>query len=444
MPVKMNVNMFTVVHAGSTGMTMSFPDVCKTPTPAGPVPIPYPNIAQSTDTASGSTTVKVDGNPVMLKGSNFKMSTGDEAGSAQGVMSNKIKGTAEFINYSFDVKFNGKNVPRLLDPMKTNIGASNNTVSPAELQAPIPQLPDMAEECAKQKEKEKDGDKIASERSGMLTEHFDALKQIAAEKNVVLYIRQTSELCEEWIRKKHQPKPHAIFKGNTIKEDPGRLAEVQKWLDEKAEEENKELEYDSVADAGARSNALSEFSPAVNRGQLLAGNARYSTRAKDYIGVVGFNHPQDRVEPLRAIKPFIQDSGEDYEKTWITADYDLYQVLTSKEMCTPVGQDTEPFSALKVEINKTLGWDAIQHGPQAQWVAKKEDVELGAPEGVNFPAKMKDGFDNNNPEETVPIPNRKGMKVFDDNVTVIAPGGTVYLETQEDTFNALKCRDCDK
>ena len=36
------------------------------------------------------------------------MSTGDEAGSAGGVVSSKIKGKAEFVLFSFDVKFEGK------------------------------------------------------------------------------------------------------------------------------------------------------------------------------------------------------------------------------------------------------------------------------------------------------------------------------------------------
>ena len=84
MPAKVNVNMRTVVHAGSNGIASAFPDVCKTPTPGGPVPIPYPNISQSSDTSKGSSTVKMDGNPIMLKDSEFKMSSGDEAGSADG------------------------------------------------------------------------------------------------------------------------------------------------------------------------------------------------------------------------------------------------------------------------------------------------------------------------------------------------------------------------
>jgi len=39
---------------------------------------------------------------------------------------------------------------------------------------------------------------------------------------------------------------------------------------------------------------------------------------------------------------------------------------------------------------------------------------------------------------------RKAMKVFDKGVTIIAPGGTLHLETDQDTFDALKCRECDK
>ena len=121
MPVTVGVNFLSVVHASSNGTTIAFPDVCKTPTPGGPVPIPYPNVAQSSDTASGTSTVKCDGNPVCVKDSNFSMSTGDEAGSAGGgVVSNKIKGKAEFVMFSFDVKFEGKNVCRAFDIMLHN------------------------------------------------------------------------------------------------------------------------------------------------------------------------------------------------------------------------------------------------------------------------------------------------------------------------------------
>ncbi len=126
----------SVVHAGSNGVTIAFPDVCKTPSPGGPIPIPYPNIAMSSDTAKGTKKVKCDGQSVCVSDSNFRMSTGDEAGSAGGgVASNKIKGKAEFVNYSFDVKFEGKNVPRAFDLMLHN---DKNTPPFPILQPPLP------------------------------------------------------------------------------------------------------------------------------------------------------------------------------------------------------------------------------------------------------------------------------------------------------------------
>ena len=135
MGVTVGVNNLSVVHKSSSGVTIAFPDVCKTPTPAGPIPIPYPNIAKSSDTAKGTKKVKCDGNPVCVKDSNFSMSTGDEAGSAGGgVASNKMKGKAEFVNSSFDVKFEGKNVARAFDLMLHN---DKNTPPFPVLQQPI-------------------------------------------------------------------------------------------------------------------------------------------------------------------------------------------------------------------------------------------------------------------------------------------------------------------
>ena len=110
----------TVVHKSSMGMAKTELDVCKTPTPGGPVPTPYPNIAMSAQTSDGSVTVKCDGNPIMLKDSAFSMSTGDEPGSAGGVKSNVIKGEAKPVIYSFDVKVEGRNVFRRSDPMTQN------------------------------------------------------------------------------------------------------------------------------------------------------------------------------------------------------------------------------------------------------------------------------------------------------------------------------------
>ena len=138
MPATVNVNNLTVVHKTSDGSVNFMPDVCLTPAPPGsPVPIPYSNLALSKDTAEGSKTVKVDGNPIMLQGSNFSTSTGDEAGSVGGVGSGVTKGKAEFISYSFDVLVEGKCVPRLGDLMLGNKGGTPNTAPVPEVQPPL-------------------------------------------------------------------------------------------------------------------------------------------------------------------------------------------------------------------------------------------------------------------------------------------------------------------
>lgn len=138
MSVTVGVNNLSVVHKGSSGITTAFPDVCKTPSPAGPVPIPYPNIAKSSDASKTAKKVTCDGEAVCVSDSNFMMSSGDEAGAAMGVASNKVKGKAEFVNYSFDVKVEGKNVPRAFDLMLHN---DKNTPPFPVMQGPAVAMP---------------------------------------------------------------------------------------------------------------------------------------------------------------------------------------------------------------------------------------------------------------------------------------------------------------
>jgi hypothetical protein len=110
-----------IAHKGSGGMSTVFPDVCKTPAPpAPPVPIPYPNVGQSSDTTGGPSTVTTDGQMPMVKGAKYMKSSGDEAGVAGGVVSSVNLGECEFMMYSFDIKFEGNNVCRLGDPLFHN------------------------------------------------------------------------------------------------------------------------------------------------------------------------------------------------------------------------------------------------------------------------------------------------------------------------------------
>ena len=53
MPVTVNINELSVIHQTSNGIaTATVPDICQTPSPSGPIPIPYPNIAMSSDLAA--------------------------------------------------------------------------------------------------------------------------------------------------------------------------------------------------------------------------------------------------------------------------------------------------------------------------------------------------------------------------------------------------------
>lgn len=202
MPVKTNVNNKTVVHSGSTGTSIAFPDPCKTPTPGGPVPIPYPNVAQSSDATATSTTVKMDGTGIMLEDSKFAQSTGDEAGSAGGgVVSNQIKGAAKFQNFSFDVKVEGKKVPRLADPMVQNMGAQQNAVSPAEIQGPLVTIAasgvgkSQEEACDKLKEKEVKDHKKGAKDAGMLEDDYEAIRKTCRRENATISFRDTNPAC---------------------------------------------------------------------------------------------------------------------------------------------------------------------------------------------------------------------------------------------------------
>lgn len=133
------VNFLTVVHKKSGGFSIAFPDVCKTPSPAGgtPVPVPYPNIAFSKNTANGSTTVKVDGNPIMLRRSNFSTSYGDEPGVAGGIISQINKGKALPLTFSFDVMVDGDFVFRQFDLMLQNANPPPNTPPGILIQNPL-------------------------------------------------------------------------------------------------------------------------------------------------------------------------------------------------------------------------------------------------------------------------------------------------------------------
>jgi hypothetical protein len=134
-----NSDKMAVVHKDSSGVSTIAPDVCNVPAPpAPPIPTPFPNIAQSSDTADRSTTVKADGNPVMTKGSSYSKSSGDEAGTLGGLASGQNMAKAEPILYSFTVMIDGFTVRywdgvswRSIDTLPNGPGVASQSIASA-------------------------------------------------------------------------------------------------------------------------------------------------------------------------------------------------------------------------------------------------------------------------------------------------------------------------
>jgi hypothetical protein len=123
--------------AGDGKVIAAFPDVCLSPPspPAGPVPIPYPNTSMSKDMQSGSKTVMIKSQEVMLKDQSFYKTSplGDEAATnsfGASVVTHVITGKTYFIAYSMDVQFEGQNVDRHSDMTTSNHASQPGSTPP--------------------------------------------------------------------------------------------------------------------------------------------------------------------------------------------------------------------------------------------------------------------------------------------------------------------------
>ena len=95
-------------------------DVCKTPSPSGVVPVPYPNIGLTAQGAPAAMKVFIAGMPALNKRSKCAPSSGDEAGVAGGVVSSTIKGPVAFVASSLKVKIQGAPAVRQNDATTHN------------------------------------------------------------------------------------------------------------------------------------------------------------------------------------------------------------------------------------------------------------------------------------------------------------------------------------
>ena len=90
------------------GQCMGVPDVCLTPSPVGPIPIPYPNIGMLNQAQKTSKKVKIVGKETVTLKSEISRSMGDEAGSNGGVMSGVNMDKVTFKKGSLTVKVEGQ------------------------------------------------------------------------------------------------------------------------------------------------------------------------------------------------------------------------------------------------------------------------------------------------------------------------------------------------
>ncbi|MEB0008487.1 DUF4150 domain-containing protein [Pseudomonas sp. MH9.2] len=120
--------MYMLNNGGATANS-TVPDICKTPTPAGPMPMPYPNTADTSMADPGGLVmaVLVCGLPAMNLMSKVLLSNGDQAGAAGGVVSGKIMGSMAFIDGSATVMVGGMPAVRLTSQTAHN-GTPPNTM----------------------------------------------------------------------------------------------------------------------------------------------------------------------------------------------------------------------------------------------------------------------------------------------------------------------------
>ena len=118
--------------------TTAFPDPCwSPPSPsAGPILIPYGNVAFARDIANGTKTVFIRGQTVAIEDKAFfATSTGNEPATyafQKGLRTGVIKGKAYFRSWSMDVMFEGLGVDRHTDLVSHNHGSmpSNTPLFP--------------------------------------------------------------------------------------------------------------------------------------------------------------------------------------------------------------------------------------------------------------------------------------------------------------------------
>lgn len=113
------------------GLDTGFPDVCLTPSPAGPVPVPYPNVATGPMGVPAAYNVLFMYAPAHNMSTSVPMTNGDNAGVATGVASGMVMGPSRHLTASFTTLVGGAPATRV-----TSSSLQNSTNCPGVRVAP--------------------------------------------------------------------------------------------------------------------------------------------------------------------------------------------------------------------------------------------------------------------------------------------------------------------
>ncbi|MBA3774460.1 MAG: DUF4150 domain-containing protein [Ramlibacter sp.] len=103
-------------------MNFAFPDVCEVPTPAGPVPLPFPNFAISIAHIPSQFNIIIGGGLAENLLTMGTISQGDDAGLLMGVVSHTVMAADRYILGSFKVCFGAIPASRLTSVTLANMG----------------------------------------------------------------------------------------------------------------------------------------------------------------------------------------------------------------------------------------------------------------------------------------------------------------------------------
>ncbi|MCA9649184.1 MAG: DUF4150 domain-containing protein [Myxococcales bacterium] len=113
------------------GLDLGFPDVCLTPTPASPVPIPYPNLALGPMGVPAAYNVLFMGTPAHNLATTIPLTNGDNGGVAGGVAAGTVMGPARHLTGAFTCLVGGLPTTRM-----TSVALQNTTNCPGVRLAP--------------------------------------------------------------------------------------------------------------------------------------------------------------------------------------------------------------------------------------------------------------------------------------------------------------------